>query len=168
PFMLAIGRNRNGILKLIPTYKIRHCFLFQQSSHLDIDFIEQQQLKLDTNYPSVDFRRYQNDQSMAFTYQPINSIRNILLYRVSRLLVDLDQNDDTPILICIDEIRAGAIIYLLTNLMEQFNIDNTVDIFHQARKIAYSCPAFRTEDDFRDMYEWIKIWTDHDLKSQTN
>jgi len=28
----------------------------------DIDFIEKQQLKLDANYPSVDFRRYQNDE----------------------------------------------------------------------------------------------------------
>ncbi|CAF3902640.1 unnamed protein product [Rotaria sordida] len=167
-FMLVIGRNRNGVLKVISTYKIRHCFLFQQSSHLDADFIEQQQLKFDTNYSSVDFRRYQNDQSMTFIYQPINSIRNILLYRLSRSLVELDQNDDIPILICIDEIQTGAIIYLLTNLMEQLNIDNTVDIFHQARKIAYSCPAFRTEGDFRDMYEWIKIWTDNDLKSQAN
>ncbi|CAF3748010.1 unnamed protein product [Rotaria sp. Silwood1] len=166
--MLVVGRNRNGILKIISTYKIQHCFLFQQSSHLDVDFIEQQQLELDTNYPSSDFRRYQNDQSMTFIYQPINSIRNILLYELSRLIVDLDQNDNIPILICIDEIRVGAIIYLLANLMEQFNIDNTVDIYHQARKIAYSCPAFRTEDDFRDIYECIKVWTDHDLKSQGN
>jgi hypothetical protein len=29
--------------------------------------------------------------------------------------------------------------------MEELNIDNTVDIYHQARKIAYACPAFRTE-----------------------
>jgi hypothetical protein len=28
----------------------------------DIDFIEKQQLKLDVNYPAVDFRRYQNDE----------------------------------------------------------------------------------------------------------
>ena len=27
--------------------------------------------------------------------------------------------------------------------MEQFSIDNKVDLFHQARKIAYSSPAFR-------------------------
>ena len=32
--------------------------------------------------------------------------------------------------------------------MEQLDIDNTVDIDHQARKIAYSCPAFRTEVRF--------------------
>ncbi len=32
--------------------------------------------------------------------------------------------------------------------MEQLNIDQTVDIYHQARKIAYSCPAFRTEVRF--------------------
>ncbi len=43
------------------------------------------------------------------------------------------------------DIRVGAIICLLANLMEQLDIDNTVDIYHQARKIAYSCPAFRTE-----------------------
>jgi len=43
------------------------------------------------------------------------------------------------------DIRDGAIIYLLANLMEQLIIDNTVDIYHQARKIAYSCPVFRTE-----------------------
>jgi hypothetical protein len=29
--------------------------------------------------------------------------------------------------------------------MEQLMIDNTVDINHQARKIAYSCFAFQTE-----------------------
>ncbi len=32
--------------------------------------------------------------------------------------------------------------------MEQLDIDNTVDIFHEARKIAYSSPAFRTEVRF--------------------
>lgn len=47
--------------------------------------------------------------------------------------------------------------------MEQFNIDKTVDIYHQARKIAYSCPAFQTDDEYRDMYEWIKNWTEYDL-----
>jgi hypothetical protein len=29
--------------------------------------------------------------------------------------------------------------------MEQLMIDNTVDIYHQARKIAYSSPSFQTE-----------------------
>jgi hypothetical protein len=28
----------------------------------DVDFIERQQLKLDSSYSSADFRRYQNDQ----------------------------------------------------------------------------------------------------------
>jgi hypothetical protein len=28
----------------------------------DIDFIEKQHLKLDANYPAIDFRRYQNDE----------------------------------------------------------------------------------------------------------
>jgi hypothetical protein len=32
--------------------------------------------------------------------------------------------------------------------MEELDIDNTIDIFHQARKIAYSSPAFRTEVRF--------------------
>ncbi len=41
--------------------------------------------------------------------------------------------------------REGAIICLIANLMEQLLIDNTVDVYQQARKIAYSCPAFRTE-----------------------
>ena len=31
--------------------------------------------------------------------------------------------------------------------MEQLRIDNTVDIYHQARKIAYSCSVFQTEVD---------------------
>jgi hypothetical protein len=43
------------------------------------------------------------------------------------------------------DIREGATICLLANLMEELNIDNTVDIYHQARKIAYACPGFRTE-----------------------
>jgi len=69
--------------------------------------------------------------------------------------------------------------------MEQLDIDNTVDIFHETRKIAYSSPAFRTEvrfylfiyfiylsiflkDEYRNMYEWIKNWTEYDLQNQTN
>ena len=76
--------------------------------------------------------------------------------------------------------------------MEQLSIDNIVDVFHQARKIAYSCPTFRTDvskmvfflsidlllialflfafikDEFREIYEWIRIWTDNDLKNQTS
>ena len=36
-------------------------------------------------------------------------------------------------------------ICLIANLMEQLRIDNTVDIYHQARKIAYSCAAFQSE-----------------------
>ena len=41
--------------------------------------------------------------------------------------------------------REGAIICLLANLMEQIKIDHTVDVYHQARRVAYSCPAFRSE-----------------------
>lgn len=29
--------------------------------------------------------------------------------------------------------------------MEEFSIDQTADIYHQARKVAYACPAFRNE-----------------------
>jgi hypothetical protein len=43
------------------------------------------------------------------------------------------------------DIREGAVICLIANLMEQLIIDNTVDIYHQARKIAYSCSVFQTE-----------------------
>jgi len=49
--------------------------------------------------------------------------------------------------------------------MEQLDIDNTVDIDHQARKIAYSCPAFRTDDEYRNMFVWIKNWTENDLQN---
>jgi hypothetical protein len=45
----------------------------------------------------------------------------------------------------ISDIREGAIACLIANLMEQLMIDNTADIYHQARKIAYSCPVFQTE-----------------------
>jgi hypothetical protein len=38
----------------------------------DIDFIEKQQLKLDANYPSVDFRRYQNDEVCRNFFKIIN------------------------------------------------------------------------------------------------
>ncbi|CAF4265913.1 unnamed protein product, partial [Adineta steineri] len=106
--------------------------------------------------------------STTLFYQPINSIRNILLYRVSQILVNLDQNDDVPILIWLNDIREGAIICLLANLMEQFNTDHSIDIYHQARKIAFMCSAFRTEDEFRNMYEWIKKWTENELQNQTN
>ena len=43
------------------------------------------------------------------------------------------------------DVRDGAIACLLANLMEEMSIDNTADIFHQARKIAFACPTFRTE-----------------------
>jgi len=45
----------------------------------------------------------------------------------------------------LSDIREGAVICLIANLMEQLMIDNTVDIYHQARKIAYSCSVFQTE-----------------------
>jgi hypothetical protein len=41
-------------------------------------------------------------QSMTFVYQPVNTIRNFLLYELSRSIVNLDRNDDIPILICIE------------------------------------------------------------------
>ncbi|CAF1498050.1 unnamed protein product [Rotaria magnacalcarata] len=147
-FLLTIGRNQNTLFKTISAFQIQHCFLFQQSSHLDTGLIERENLKLDENYQSVDFRRYQNNQCKTFIYQPIKSIADVGLHRLSRSLVDLDRNDETPILICIDNIRTGAIIYLLANLMEQFIIDSIVDIFHQARKVAYSCPSFLVEVRF--------------------
>jgi hypothetical protein len=82
------------------------------------------------------------------------------LYKLSQYISNFDQNNHIPILICIEydsrfnflfkpflfsDIRDGAIICLIANLMEQLMIDNTVDIYHQARKIAYSCSAFQTE-----------------------
>ncbi|CAF4103360.1 unnamed protein product, partial [Adineta steineri] len=168
PFMLTVGHDSSTTIKIISKFQIRHCFLFQHSSHLDIGFIEKQRLKIDNNDICDDFRRYHNDESTTLFYQPINSIRNILLYRVSQILVNLDQNDDVPILIWLNDIREGAIICLLANLMEQFNTDHSIDIYHQARKIAFMCSAFRTEDEFRNMYEWIKKWTENELQNQTN
>ncbi|CAF3403952.1 unnamed protein product [Rotaria socialis] len=167
-FLLTIGRNQNNLFKTISAFQIQHCFLFQQSSHLDTGLIERENLKLDENYQSVDFRRYQNDQCKTFIYQPIKSIEDVVLHRLSRSLVDLDQNDETPVLICIDNIRTGAIIYLVANLMEQFIIDRRVDIFHQARKVAYSCPSFLVENDFRFMYECIRLWIMEDVKKELN
>jgi hypothetical protein len=37
-FLLTIGRDRQGIIKTISKYQIRHCFLFQQSSHVVSEF----------------------------------------------------------------------------------------------------------------------------------
>ncbi len=51
------------------------------------------------------------------------------------------------LLFLFSDIREGAVICLIANLMEQLRIDNTVDIYHQARKIAYSCSVFQTEVD---------------------
>ncbi|CAF4433200.1 unnamed protein product, partial [Adineta steineri] len=95
------------------------------------------------NYPANDFRRYFNTDISI--YQPSNSIRNIPLYKLSQYIANFDQNNYIPILICIDDIREGAIVCLIANLMEQLMIDNVADVFHQARKIAYSCSAFQSE-----------------------
>ncbi|UJR10008.1 hypothetical protein I4U23_014231 [Adineta vaga] len=167
-FILTVGRDRNSLAKIISQLKIRHCFLFQHSSHLDVSFIEKQQLILDGNYLSTDFRRYYKNESMPFFYQPVDSCRNIPLYRLSRFLVKLDQNDDLPILLYLDDVRDGAIVCLLANLMEQMSIDNTADIYHQARKIAFVCPTFRTQDELRTMYDWIRKWTEYELHDQVN
>ncbi|CAF2477844.1 unnamed protein product [Rotaria sp. Silwood2] len=164
-FMLTICRDYHSILKIILTYEIQHCFLFQQNSDQNIDLIERQQLKLDSSYQSNDFRRYY--QSNICIYHPSTSIRNIPLYKLSRSIVNLDQNDHIPILICTDDIREGAIICLIANLMEQLMIDNIADIYHQARKIAHSCSAFQREDEYKNMYEWLARWTTNDLNNQS-
>ncbi|CAF1150239.1 unnamed protein product [Adineta steineri] len=165
-FILTIGQNSDSILKIMLTYKIQHCFLFQQNSHQNIDLIDKQQLKFDSNYPANDFRRYFNTDISI--YQPSNSIRNIPLYKLSQYIANFDQNNYIPILICIDDIREGAIVCLIANLMEQLMIDNVADVFHQARKIAYSCSAFQSEDEYKNMYEWIGRWTSNDLHNESN
>lgn len=43
------------------------------------------------------------------------------------------------------DIRDGAIVCLLANLMEQLILDQSADIFHQARRIAFSSPVFQSE-----------------------
>ena len=43
------------------------------------------------------------------------------------------------------DIRDGAITCLIANLMEQLTLDQAADVYHQARRIAYACPAFPTE-----------------------
>jgi hypothetical protein len=70
----------------------------------------------------------------------------------------------------LSDIREGAVICLIANLMEQLMIDNTVDIYHQARKIAYSCSVFQTEvcDENKYIYESIARWTTDDLNNQSN
>ncbi|UJR36071.1 hypothetical protein I4U23_028807 [Adineta vaga] len=163
-FYLTIARNSDSISQIMSTYKIPHCFFYQQNSHQNTDLIEKYQLKLDSNYPTNDFRRYY--QSNISIYQPSNSLRNIPLYKLSRYIANFDQNNYVPILICLDDIREGAIVCLIANLMEQFMIDHTVDIYHQARKIAYVCPTFQSEEEYRNMYEWIGRWTSDDLNNE--
>ncbi|CAF1045110.1 unnamed protein product [Adineta ricciae] len=162
-FFLTTARNSESVFQIMSTYKIHHCFFFQQNSHQNIDFIDKYQLKLDSNYPANDFRRYY--QNELAVYQRSNSLRNVPLYKFSRYLASFDQNNYFPILICVDDIRDGAIVCLIANLMEQFMIDHSIDIYHQARKIAYRCPAFQTEDEYRTMYEWIGRWTSNDLNN---
>ncbi|CAF0957976.1 unnamed protein product [Adineta ricciae] len=166
-FVLTIVQDRQSLIKIILQCEIRHCFLFQHSSHVDAGFIEQQRLSLDSDFVSTDFRRYYNEQSTTFFYQPITSIRSIPLHRLAQLLVNLDMDNDLPVLIRVDDVRDGAIACLLANLMEEMSIDNTADISHQARKIAFACPTFRTEDELRSMYEWIKTWVEDEVHNGT-
>ncbi len=57
------------------------------------------------------------------------------------------------------DIREGAVICLIANLMEQLRIDNTVDIYHQARKIAYSCSVFQTEVELKIFFDGLKSFS---------
>ena len=43
------------------------------------------------------------------------------------------------------DIRDGAIICLIANLMEQLAVDRAADLYHLARKVHHACPAFQTE-----------------------
>ena len=50
-----------------------------------------------------------------------------------------------PVSLDFSDIRDGAIVCLIANLMEQLAIDRAADLYHQARKIHHTCPAFQTE-----------------------
>jgi hypothetical protein len=55
----------------------------------DVDFIEKQQLKLDVSYPSVDFRRYQNDKVCNhIKKKPINYYYLFLIYSLTLLFIN--------------------------------------------------------------------------------
>ncbi|CAF3418929.1 unnamed protein product [Rotaria socialis] len=162
-FMLTVARDYNSIVEIISQYKIQHCFLYQQHSAEHLDAIQKEQFQIDSHYLSNDFRCYR--KSDVCIYLPSTSIRVTPLYKLSRSIVKLDH---IPILICVENILEGAIICLIANLMEQLMIDNPADVYHQARKIAASCPVFRTEDEYKHMYEWIGRWTTYDLNNPSN
>lgn len=50
------------------------------------------------------------------------------------------------------DIRDGAIVCLLANLMEQLTLDQSADIFHQARRIAYACSVFQSEVNRKEVH----------------
>ncbi|CAF3983211.1 unnamed protein product, partial [Rotaria magnacalcarata] len=162
-FMLTVARDYNSIVEIISKYKIQHCFLYQQHSAEHLDVIQKEQFQIDSHYRSNDFRCYR--KSDVCIYLPSTSSRVTPLYKLSQSIVKLDH---IPILICVEDILEGAIICLIANLMEQLMIDNPVDVYHQARKIADACPVFRTEDEYRHMYEWIGRWTTYDLNNPSN
>ena len=56
------------------------------------------------------------------------------------------------------DIRDGAIACLLGNLMEQLTLDQSVDIFHQARRIAYACPVFQSEVNSKINHQRISLF----------
>jgi hypothetical protein len=82
------------------------------------------------------------------------------------------------------DVRDGAIVCLIANVMEQLSIDRAADLYHQARKVHHACPAFQTEvsnryvslssirsfvftqEEYRNMYEWMAQWTTNDLENQ--
>lgn len=161
-YLLITGEINNSLLKVISTNQIQHCFLFQLQSYQTIDILIHNEFILDKTYPSNDFRRYYKGNICI--YQPIKSIRNIPFHKLAEYLSNFDQNNHNPMLISIDDIRDGAIICLISNLIEQMRIDRTVDINHQARKVAYSCSVFQTEDEYRNIYESIFNWTNDELE----
>jgi hypothetical protein len=84
--------------------------------------------------------------------------------------------------------KLAAQVCLLANLMEQFHADQTFDLYHQMRKIAYYCQIFTDEvgdclvlivqwtsiaycymkkDEYRSTYEVVERWTNHEIQVQS-
>jgi hypothetical protein len=57
----------------------------------------------------------------------------------------IDNNSKSNFSSYSSNIRDGAIICLIANLMEQLTIDRTADLYQLARKIDHVYPAFQNE-----------------------
>lgn len=73
-FLLVTGRHSSNLFQLIKNFQIRHLFLFQQTSHQTVDFIDREKFVLDSNFSSNEFQRFQNNEVRREKIQKFVSI----------------------------------------------------------------------------------------------